>query len=75
MNCPICRNGALVAGVADQTLTHEGATLVVKEVPADVCDNCGEAFFDADVTEQLLTIAREAAEAGVVVDVRTYVAA
>lgn len=75
MTCPICRNGELAEGTADHTLTHEGTTLVVKDVPADVCDNCGEAFFDAEVTDRLLAIAREAAEAGVVVDVRTYVAA
>lgn len=34
-----------------------------------------EEYFDADVTQRLLDIAREAVVAGVVVDVRNYVAA
>ena len=75
MTCPICRNGELADSTADQTLSHEGTTLVVKSVPAEVCDNCGEAFFSADVTQRLLDLARAAAADGVVVDVRTYVAA
>jgi hypothetical protein len=28
-------------------------TLVVKDVPAQVCDNCGEEYVDADVTARL----------------------
>ena len=50
-------------------------TLVVKDVPAEICENCGERYFDADVTRQLLRLALTAAAEGVVVDVRRYVAA
>ena len=75
MNCPLCRNGRLQEGRADTSILREGLVLVVREVPADICDNCGEQFFDADVTDRLLDIADEAAEAGVFVDVRRYVAA
>jgi hypothetical protein len=50
-------------------------TLVVTGVPASICDTCGERYFDADVTQRLLDLAREAVRAGVVVDVRRYVAA
>lgn len=75
MKCPLCRNGEFASGTADATMSHQGVTVVVRGVPADVCDNCGEEYFDADVTQRLLDIAREAAAAGVVVDVRNYVAA
>lgn len=75
MKCPLCRNGELGSGTADATMSHQGVTVVVRGVPADVCDNCGEEYFDADVTQRLLDIVREAAAAGVVVDVRNYVAA
>lgn len=74
MRCPICRNGETRPGVADEALSHQGATIVVKDVPADICDTCGEAYFDATVTRQLLALARQAAAAGVVVDVRHYAA-
>jgi YgiT-type zinc finger domain-containing protein len=75
MTCPICRNGELVPGTAETSMSHEGVTLVVRGVPAEVCNNCGERYFDAEVTQRLLDIAREAVAAGVVVDVRNYVAA
>ena len=75
MTCALCRNGTLVPGTADKVLSHAGVTLVIQGVPTDVCDNCGERYFAEEVTRHLLTLAREAAEAGVVVDVRRYVAA
>lgn len=75
MTCPLCRHGRLARGTADEVLTVQGTTLVVKDVPADICDTCGEPYFDAAVTQRLLDLARAAAAAGVVVDVRRYVAA
>lgn len=73
--CPICRNGHLEEGLADTSMVHDGLVLVVRQVPAEICDNCGEKFFDETVTDRLLDIAEEAIAAGVQIDVRTYVAA
>ena len=75
MTCALCRHGELHPGIANDTLSYEGTTLVVQGVPALICDRCGETYFDEDVTHRLLDLAREAATAGVVVDVRRYVAA
>jgi YgiT-type zinc finger domain-containing protein len=75
MRCVLCRNGETRPGTADKSFSHAGMTLVVKDVPAEICENCGERYFDADVTQELLRIARAAAAEGVVVDVRRYVAA
>ncbi len=75
MKCPLCRQGELRSGTSDETVSFEGMTLVVKDVPAEICDTCGEPYFDEKVTQRLLDLAREAAAAGVVVDVRRYVAA
>ena len=75
MTCVLCRHGALVRGLADKVVSYRGVTLVVQGVPADICDTCGERYFDEEVTQRLMVIAREAVTAGVVVDVRRYVAA
>jgi len=56
-------------------LTREQLTLVVKDVPAQVCENCGEEYIDADITARLIQTAEEAAQSGVQVDVREYMAA
>ncbi len=75
MTCVLCRNGTLQPGTADKVLSHGGVTLVVQGVPAEICDNCGEKYFSEDVTRHLLRLAREAVAAGIVIDVRRYVAA
>ncbi len=75
MQCVICRHGETRPGIATVTLERDGMTLVIKRVPAQVCANCGEEYFDEAITEHLLAIVDQAARAGVQVDVREYVAA
>jgi YgiT-type zinc finger domain-containing protein len=72
MKCPICKHGETQAGEASITLERNGAVLVVRNVPAQVCDNCGEAYHSAEVTEALLRQAEVAVGAGVEVDVRRF---
>ncbi len=75
MDCVICKHGETAPGAARVTLTRDDTTLVVKDVPALVCDNCGEECVDSEITERLLKTADEAVKAGVQVDVRDYVPA
>lgn len=75
MKCVICKNGETKPGPATMAFTRDGTTVVVKDVPADICDNCGEEYLDEAVTDRLLAIAEEAVRAGVEVDVRRFVAA
>lgn len=75
MKCVICRQGETRPGKATVTLERNGTTLVIKNVPARVCANCGEEYVDDATTSQLLKAAEEAARAGVQVDVREYMAA
>jgi YgiT-type zinc finger domain-containing protein len=57
------------------TLERGAATLVFKDVPARLCENCGEAYLDEAVTTQLLEAATTAYEAGVLVEIRAFAAA
>jgi YgiT-type zinc finger domain-containing protein len=76
MKCPICKHGETQPGQASVTLSKPGgATIVFKDVPAQVCNNCGEEYVDEAVTSELLRQAAEAANAGVQVEVRSYLAA
>ena len=75
MECLICKHGEVVEGAAVVTL-HRGTTiLVVKEVPARVCGNCGEEYVAAEVTARLLKKAAALARDGVEVAVCSYAAA
>jgi YgiT-type zinc finger domain-containing protein len=75
MKCVICKQGETKEGTATVTLEIGKTTLVVKQVPAKVCQNCGEEYVDEKVTSQLLKQAKDAASGGVHVDVREFVAA
>ncbi|MGH9066883.1 MAG: type II toxin-antitoxin system MqsA family antitoxin [Acidimicrobiales bacterium] len=75
MTCPLCRRGQLRPGRGDKVLAYRGTTVVVQGVPAEVCDTCGERYFDASVVAELTALARQAAAAGVLVDVRRYASA
>jgi len=72
MKCPICKHGETVAGNASMTLERGGTTLVFKNVPAQICNNCGEEFFNDDITASILDQAELAVNAGVEIDVRQY---
>lgn len=72
MKCVICKTGEAKPGTALVALSRSNLTLVVKDVPAMVCDNCGEEYVSADVAKGLEHIVDEAQRAGVQVDVRQY---
>ena len=73
MKCVICRQGETQPGTITVTLEREGATLVFKSVPAEVCQNCGEEYVDEAIAARLLTLGDEAVRQGVQVDIREYV--
>ena len=75
MKCVVCRHGETRLGTATVTLERDGATVVVKGVPARVCENCGEAYVDENTTRRLIEIAEAEASAGAQVEVRHYKAA
>ena len=72
MKCVICKQGNTQPGSVTVTLERGTTTLVFKNVPAQVCENCGEAYVDEAITEQLLNTAEAAIEAGVQVEIREF---
>ena len=75
MKCLICKQAETQPGITTITLEREGVTLVIKDVPAQICPNCGEAYVAEDVTDELLHTAEQMAEVRAQVDVRRYVPA
>jgi YgiT-type zinc finger domain-containing protein len=72
MRCIVCHNGGTQPGTTTVTFHREGQTVVVNEVPAEVCENCGEAYVAEDVTAQVLEIAANARKAHAQVLVRDF---
>jgi YgiT-type zinc finger domain-containing protein len=74
MKCVICKHGETSPGTVTVTLERGSTTLVIKDVPARVCQNCGEAYVDEATSAALLRDAEEAARKAVQVEVRAYAA-
>ena len=72
MMCVVCHNGETQPGTTTVAFHREGRTLVVNEVPADVCENCGEAYVAEEITARLLEIAVAARRDQATVLVRDY---
>ena len=60
MICPICRCDQPRPSFASVTLERDSMTLFFKNVPAQVCDNCGEDFIDEAASANLLSSAETA---------------
>ena len=75
MKCVVCKVGETRPGKATVVLQRDGAVVVINDVPARVCENCGEEYVDEKVAEGVLSAAESAVRAGVRVEIRDYVAA
>lgn len=74
MKCVICKQGDTGAGTATVTLARGESTIIFKEVPAEVCENCGEYYLSDSVTEKLLSRADEAVKNGPEVQILRFAA-
>lgn len=72
MKCVICQFGETEPGTTTVTLTRGEMTVVIRDVPAQICEICGEEYVDAATGKRLSQIAEKALSEGVQVDVRRY---
>ncbi|WP_312915023.1 type II toxin-antitoxin system MqsA family antitoxin [Candidatus Competibacter phosphatis] len=72
MKCVICKTGETHPGTASMVLEREGTTVLIRDVPGEICDTCGEVYYDAETTERLLDQAEQAYRNGVDVEVKRY---
>jgi YgiT-type zinc finger domain-containing protein len=74
MKCAICRNGETLEGRITVLLERGETTLVFKNVPAQVCENCGEEYLASDTNNDLLKKAKEAVARKVDFEILRYAA-
>ena len=74
MRCVICKNGQTQLGKVTVTLERDNCIVILKEVPADVCNNCGEYYLSESVTENILERAEIAINNGAEVEIIRYAA-
>lgn len=74
MKCVICKTGETHPGQATVTLNRGEATLIMKNVPADVCDNCGEYYLSEEMTDRVLALAEDAMRKGAEIEILQWAA-
>lgn len=74
MKCVICKHGETKPGLVTVTLERDECIIVLKKVPAEICDNCGEYYLSDTVTEQVLEKAELAITKGVELEIIRYAA-
>ncbi|MBD2244154.1 type II toxin-antitoxin system MqsA family antitoxin [Nostoc sp. FACHB-888] len=74
MKCVICQYGETKPGLVTVTLERDECIIVLKKVPAEICDNCGEYYLSDAVTEQVLVKAESAINNGAELEIIRYAA-
>lgn len=74
MNCVICEQGETRPGNTTVTLTRGETTIVVKNVPAEICENCGEYYLSDEISSQILAMGEEAIKHNAEVEVIQFAA-
>ena len=74
MTCVICRTGETLAGHATVTLHRADTMVVIKQVPADICDACGDYYLSGSMTERVMAAAEDALRKGAEVEVLRWAA-
>ena len=58
MNCVMC-DGTTTATTRPKAVERDGRIAVIRDVPVEVCDSCGEICLDATVAKQLDVLFRQ----------------
>ncbi|MBI4964375.1 MAG: type II toxin-antitoxin system MqsA family antitoxin [Desulfomonile tiedjei] len=74
MRCTLCKLGETSPGMVTVTLERGEATVIIKEVPGQVCENCGEYYLDQAVAERVLSMAEDAVSRNTEVEIIRFAA-
>jgi YgiT-type zinc finger domain-containing protein len=75
MPCVICKIGNTKSGLVTVTLQREDCIVILKKVPAEICENCGEYYLSENITEKILQQAEKAVNNGAEVEIIKYAVA
>ena len=74
MKCVLCKQGETHSGKVTVTLERGDTLVIIKQVPANVCGNCGEYYLSEEVTGLVLQRAEEAVRRGAEVEILRFAA-
>lgn len=71
MICPVCK-GEFTRGTTNFPVELESGFLIIKNVPADVCGQCGEVFIPDDIAEALEKMVEAARKSKAEIEIVSY---
>jgi len=74
MRCVICKAGETAPGTVTVTLERGDTVVIIRDVPAAVCQNCGEYYLDEAVAKKLYRQGEEAVQRRAEVEILRYAA-
>jgi YgiT-type zinc finger domain-containing protein len=74
MHCTLCKVGETAQGMTTVVLHRDDTALIIKQVPADICTNCGEYYLSETIADRVLRLADEAVEKGTEVEILRFAA-
>ena len=70
--CFYCKNETMRSAVTTHVVTLENCVIIVKNVPCEECEQCGEKYYSDEVAEELDRIVSKAKELASEVFVMDY---
>ena len=74
MKCVICKTGHTHPGIATVTLQRDNSVVVIRDVPADICEDCGEYYLSEPVAKRIYADADATVQRHVEVEILRYAA-
>lgn len=74
MKCVICKNGETKNGLTSVSFQREEVIIVVKNIPAEICENCGESYISEETSAKVLQEAEQSIKKNSLVEVLNFAA-
>jgi len=74
MKCVICKTGHTYPGKTTVTLQRGQTVVVIRDVPAEICEDCGEYYLDEATAQRVYTDAEASVQRHVEFEVQRYAA-
>jgi len=74
MKCTICKTGYTHPGITTVTLQRANTVVVIRDVPAEICEDCGEYYLSEAIARRVYADAEETAHRRVEVEIQRYAA-
>lgn len=64
MKCVVCKIGETEKGITTVTLRRGNTVVIVEEVDAHICNNCGHYYLDSDTAKNVMAKLKDALQRG-----------